>query len=183
MNRHVYWHTHKGHDTDAQFTAHSIAQLVNHLRRELPELNLTASVLPTNVADQIDWQLDCGFLQGAISVIEKQSNADLRAGLTIYCPDSKSTAVTTARQRLPHAFWGINFRGVLSLSYARNNPYALWHESLHLLGAQDHYSSQNFQSTCAMPCCIMQFAPDERTVGSESFLCRATMQILRKNCT
>lgn len=182
MNRHFHWHTHHGNKADSDFASHSITDLLDRLRHTIPGLQLSASPLPTDLADQITWHLDCGNINGALSAIEKQSDPLQPSGLTIYCPDSSSPIIQAARARLPHALWGINFAGLLSLTYVTNNPHALWHETLHLLGAQDHYDLTTFQTTCPLSTCIMQFAPSQQTIGEQPFLCGTTRRILESRC-
>lgn len=129
--------------------------------------------------------LEAGKLDAARDAIRHAWETAASAGrshVTVYCPDPSHPAVRAARGRLRHALWGINLAGTLSLTYAARNPYALWHESLHLLGAEDHYDFRDFGATCPLPTCVMQYAPDERTVGSRPFLCPGTAAILRKTC-
>ena len=106
-----------------------------------------------------------------------------RAGgirVSVYC-DPESAAAHAARERLPHALWGISIGGALSLTYCPGNPFAFWHETLHLLGAQDHYATHALgATTCELPSCIMQYAPCERTVGERPYICRRTRLILMK---
>jgi hypothetical protein len=105
-----------------------------------------------------------------------------RCHVTVYCPDQTLPAVRAARGRLPHAHWGISLRGAVSLTYARRNRFALWHETLHLLGAQDHYDISSFRTTCSMPTCLMRYAPSEDTIGDKPCICTATADILRSAC-
>jgi len=182
MERRIYWHTHHGDAADVEFVSQSIRELLDHLRGALPDLPLTVGALPNDLAEEIDWHLDCGQIGGAVSAVEKYSDGWMRYGLCVYCPDSTCAAAEAGRRRLPHAFWGINFAGRLSLTYVKGNRFALWHETLHLLGAQDHYDPQSFQTTCGIPTCVMQFAPDARTVEEGKFLCPETLKVLRKTC-
>jgi len=64
--------------------------------------------------------------------------------------------------------------------HAHENRDCCKHETLHLLGAQDHYSTNDLATTCELPSCVMQYAPSARTVGERPLLCRRTRAILQK---
>lgn len=183
MNRHLFWHTHGGTAADAEFALVAMRQLFDHLKHVLPELQLSGSVLPPEWAAVVTPHLDRGGLDGARDAIAGACEPPaLRHALSVYCPDPNCLAVRAARGRLPHALWGISLGGVLSLTYAPGNRYMLWHESLHLLGAADHYDLSTFRTSCGTSTCLMQYGPNEASVGSGPFLCEATLATLRRAC-
>ena len=57
------------------------------------------------------------------------------------------------------ALWGAEVTGLLATVY-RENPdkYIIWHEVLHIFGAEDCYDVSG-QNTCELSTCIMQYAP------------------------
>jgi hypothetical protein len=59
----------------------------------------------------------------------------------------------------------------VSLTYAVANKYILWHETLHLLGVPDHYDLKTLRTTCGLATCVMQYGPEEGTVGDGRWLC------------
>ena len=185
MEREIHWYTLGGSAQDAEFTAAAMKQLLARLRQELPGLTLETRELRGDLLDVILPHLGPGNLDGTARAIEDAwgtSGPGVLSHVTVYCPDEAHPAVRAARRKLAHAAWGISLSGILSLTYALRNPYALWHESLHLLGAQDHYDQSSFRTTCAMATCLMQYAPSETTVGPRPFICDATASILRRAC-
>jgi hypothetical protein len=184
MQRQILWLT-IGSADDTAFTDAAMTSFFRRLDAELPGLKLRGAEVRGALRDDVLSKLQAGYLDGARDAVQDSWNATAEAVLThvtVYCPDPAHPAVGAARARLPNALWGISLSGTLSLTYAPRNLYALWHESLHLLGAQDHYDPTNFRSTCQMPSCLMQYAPDEHTVGSHPFVCPATAAILRRAC-
>lgn len=185
VQRRILWYTLGGTAADAEFTASAILLLLDRLGRALPGLKLSGAEVTGELLEGLIPALQSGHLDGAVRAVKDWRGRE-RPGvvthLTVYCPDARSQAARAARRRLRHAEWGISLAGALSLTYARGNPYALWHESLHLLGAQDHYDLRTFRTTCGMPTCVMQYAPDENTVGSSPFLCPRTAAVLRQGC-
>lgn len=185
VHHRIFWHTHAGTAADADFTAGAIARLIERLTASLPGLRLTATPLPGDFTDILDFSLLTGHLNGALASVrclQAADPADVRSHVTVYCPDPSSPAASAARERLPHAAWGISLSGALSLTYTPANTAALWHETLHLLGAQDHYDPATFATNCDLGSCVMQYAPDARTIGESPFLCPATAAIVRRAC-
>ncbi len=97
----------------------------------------------------------------------------------VHC-DPDHLLAMAAQRRMAHAVWGLSISGSLSLFYGNENKHALWHEALHLLGAQDHYDLTNFKGTCELPSCIMRYAPDDASIKGRPFFCEKTTAILRK---
>jgi hypothetical protein len=183
MQRNIYWHTLSNDAADAAFVTGAMRQFLGVLDESIPGLRLSGSQLPPQLAALILPHLESGHLEGAVEAMLDIWNASAASHLTIYCPDPSHPAVLSARRRLPHAEWGISISGLLSITYASANRHVLWHETLHLLGAQDHYDPITFRTTCELSSCLMQYAPDEQTVGLRSFLCPATAAIVRRACS
>jgi hypothetical protein len=182
MEREILWYTLGGSPDDASFTANAVTELVRRLSLHLPDSNFRFSELQGETLKLVLPELQSGHLNGAVAAIRSSrtnNKTRARAHVTVYCPDLSHPAVRAARKMLEHAAWGISLAGTLSVSYAPANPYLLWHETLHLLGAQDHYDRTTFRTTCGLPTCIMQYAPSAQTVGANPFLCKPTTTILR----
>lgn len=73
-------------------------------------------------------------------------------------------------QNNPLAEWG-GTRWPIALCFQPGNPFLVWHEILHLFGAQDCYDKNGNGPTCEMRNCIMQWEPTSEHVGGEPFLC------------
>ena len=175
-----YWHALHG-DNDAALLRGWVDVLAERLRAADVGLDLHAAPLPADVGEAIVDALAYGDLNGCVEACRSAEVEIERRGVrvSVYC-NPESAAARAARGRLPHALWGISIVGTLSLTYCQGNPFAFWHETLHLLGAQDHYSTDDLATTCELPSCVMQYAPSDRTVGERPFLCRRTRAILQK---
>jgi hypothetical protein len=183
MGREIRWYTLGGTSADAAFTAAAMNRLSKRISEALPGLKLCARELTADLVEDVLPTLHAGNLRGVVeAILDSGERAGVRRHVTVYCPDPGHPAARAARGRLQHAAWGISMSGTLSLTYARGNPYALWHETLHLLGAEDHYDLRTFHTTCGLPTCLMQYAPDEKTVGPQPFICPATATVLRTAC-
>jgi|GEM_PF-7113928 len=81
---------------------------------------------------------------------------------------------------VPWALWGARC-GCFALCYNCDNPYSVWHETLHTLGAKDCYDDDKPEElNCNCPGCLMQYAPDEQTVGQSPRLCEANQKRVRE---
>lgn len=181
MPKPIFFHALNSTTEDNHFVSHSIAELKSVVLTEAPGVELHLSRLPLDLAAHILPSLHATHLNGAVDAVRRcAAISDIGAfGLYVYCP-SDAPIAKAARKRLPRAAWGISISGVLSLSYGGHNKHILWHEALHLLGAQDHYTLGREGVTCELPQCLMQYAPDARTVGAGPMLCRQTLGMLRR---
>jgi len=86
-----------------------------------------------------------------------------------------------AQKQSPNARWGISSTQV-SATYCLDNEYIVWHEALHLLGAEDCYdlSKGDRGPNCECKNCSMQYAPTKQTVNRWPFLCGGNMDRIRK---
>ena len=99
--------------------------------------------------------------------------------LTLACPSDHRWAAAVKRSQ-PAAEWGAN-SGTFSLIYEWANPFAVWHESLHTLSAEDCYRFPDHpQPLCERPNCIMQYIPSASSVGSWPFLCEANIRRVKE---
>ncbi len=93
------------------------------------------------------------------------------------CPDDHDLAQST-RANNPQAIWG-GALGPLALVYRPENKFLVWHEAMHLLGAQDCYDNAG-RRTCLLDNCLMQYVPCKHTVEDWPFLCDANVQRVRE---
>jgi len=146
-------------------------------------LNIRLLPLPENLASILLPPLESGHYPGTLNLLQQLTP---RIPLTLLCPHDHPAA-KAARKSLPRAHRGISCSGLLSLTYPPPppNPFILWHETLHLLGAQDHYDPITLQPTCPHKNCLMHYAPVPPTTPNSPppSICPATLAILRNTCT
>ena len=96
--------------------------------------------------------------------------------LAIACPRSHQLLWAKTTQ----GTWGTAFPGgPLAVCWTVPDKFIVWHEALHLLGADDCYDLETHRATCELPHCIMQFEPTANTVRSRPFLCKKVLDRLR----
>ena len=80
----------------------------------------------------------------------------------------------------PNFLWGTAFP-TLAITY-EIEKYIVWHEMLHLLGADDCYdlSQGDRGPNCDCPNCIMQYEATKANVGDWPFLCDPNIQSVQK---
>jgi len=96
--------------------------------------------------------------------------------LIVCCAQEHPVAQKCLRNE-PNALWGLA-NVPLAVAYKLDHPPAVWHELLHLVGADDCYEITSGQitdrgPTCEHPHCIMQYAAPERVVDGHLPLCEA----------
>ena len=174
----IYWASLTEEARDRRFVAEAMAELLDAL--SVWQLAPVIEPLPEDLEEILVPHLRAPDIEGCVRAIQ-EAGAGQPFGVSIYC-DPRQPAACAARERLAHAQWGLSMKGIFSLTYCAGNKWILWHETLHLLGAQDHYSLKEFETTCELPTCIMQYAPSELTVGERPCLCQETLGILRRSC-
>ncbi len=116
---------------------------------------------------------------------------DLRVGpqqplplpkLVVLCrPDT--TLARKVREAKPKALWGACIGNTLAIVY-HHEATVVWHELLHLFGAEDCYDeeapNESDVPTCGNAQCLMQFAPSLERVGDPPFICEANIQLIRQ---
>lgn len=172
-----------GSSRDESFAASALREWSDRLTRECPNLPLTLRPLADPLLTEITRDLSAGLLDKAVATLRAFRAAHpshARTHLTLYCPDRTHPAARVAQKRLRHAQWGLALSGALALTYSPDNPFALWHESLHLLGAHDHYDLHTLAPTCDLRSCIMQYAPSPTMIGPRPILCPQTRARLQR---
>lgn len=80
-----------------------------------------------------------------------------------------------------NGIWGTSFQGgPLAVCWEVPDKFIVWHEVLHLLGADDCYDESTHARTCELANCIMQFEPTSASVGGWPFLCKRVLGRLRR---
>ena len=104
-------------------------------------------------------------------------------GRTVLLCDPSHVFARCARKAAPHAEWGVAC-GCLAIVYGSTDKYVIWHETLHLFGAEDCYNPGNPNGhpnpNCGQPNCIMQYAPTVANVGNWPFLCGENVSRVRQ---
>lgn len=97
--------------------------------------------------------------------------------LLIYCNTKSHIAKAAIKQTDRLAKWGLCANDIGAL-YEHENKHILWHEALHLFGADDCYDSNNpfAGTTCELDKCIMQYAPREGRVRKWPFICKKNVK-------
>jgi len=110
----------------------------------------------------------CKEARNKLDTIEPDSPA-----LLVYCKAGSKLCIA-AKEECERAVWGLtNDYYRISAVYEPNNKYILWHEALHLFGAEDCYEldNPNAGTTCKLEQCIMQYEPREGSVNEWPFIC------------
>jgi hypothetical protein len=105
---------------------------------------------------------------------------EMIAYLLVIC--SQDSILTEMALRAdPVAKWGATLRPI-ALAYHTCDKYTTWHETFHLLGAEDCYDrdKDNDGPNCDLSNCIMQYVPTSQFVGGWPFLCQKNIQKVQK---
>ena len=180
----IYWHCLDMSGPDEAFLEEALTALLAALRRPPIEVTTVFERLPGPLAPavSVELQQEASFHDVSIGVAE--AFADFAEspcrlpGLIVYC--SEDSAVAQAAQAGEStAEWGAAC-GCLAAVWKPDHPGLVWHEALHLLGAQDCYCRGCFASpTCERPNCVMQFVPPADVAGGRPFLCQKNIALLR----
>lgn len=165
------------------FLRQSMDQLSHYLSCPPVEVNYSFHELSIDskneVLNTLEQQDDIyGFFSLTLFSIRKRLGQVSR--LFILCsPDDK--IATLAKKECPNALWGVSNTQV-SATYDLDNKFIIWHEALHLLGADDCYdlSKGDRGPNCECKKCIMQYEPTKYTVGEWPFLCDRNIDRIRK---
>jgi hypothetical protein len=138
-----------------------------------------------------------------LSVFDKTCPAQL----LIYCPPNNSPIANAARKENPKAEWGatapiggfitheyksridsedLSFmrENFLCAVYKPNSKVTVWHEALHLLGADDCYIVEDNhvrkKPCCNLDGCIMEYGAPENTCEKRPFLCERNVKKLKE---
>jgi hypothetical protein len=152
-----------------------LAELASILHDEVG-IDVRFVPLPDQYAQEILGLLDGGPLasQGPKAAFRLQKVMKLPAtpGLVVaWAADS------TTLQLPPHAAWGAAVPGLAGIVTNLSNKYVLWHEVLHVLGADDCYDEKTGVTLCHLgEASIMKYAPENHVWP---FLCERRIGEIR----
>ncbi len=187
----IYWHCLEttATDEDEKFVAGALDQLAQHLRKEPtklpisikrlgdePELARKVAEKLNRLNDQLYTFSDCAADIADVLPIDKAYTAKL----LVYCSPHGHIAVAAQRKN-PDARWG-GTCGPLAAVYKPNDKNGVFHEALHLLGADECYREDDpYQKKpdCNRDGCIMEYEPTENTCEDWPFLCDKNVRIIR----
>ncbi len=159
---------------------------------KLPPLNVRCPIerLPEDIRPSILGALECSeFLECAIAISDKledwcklvssdEPKHRYVPGLIVFCSRQHDLAQKCLTAN-PNALWG-GKNSRLAVVYELDNYCAIWHELLHLLGAEDCYDTDNPGPTCKHQQCIMQYAPTKGIVDGRLPLCSNNVNQIKK---
>lgn len=188
----LYWHCLDMLRNDEGFVALALEELCDFLRTEPTKLCITPKRLKDEreLVKKVDIILykvrnqPNEFERGTLDIVNVLPKT---THLLFYCtPDSE--IAKAARSFSNNAIWGICQPYCLTCNsfavvYKLGNKFIIWHEALHLLGADDCYDENNLYQKnpdCDFPDGIMQYAPTQKNVRDWPFLCNKNVNMIRK---
>lgn len=98
--------------------------------------------------------------------------------------DRKDEFVKLILERTPRAKWGITTEKKLAFVYKENpDKFIIWHEILHLFGAEDCYEEYNLakkKKDCRLKNCIMRYDPSPDTIQEKKiFICEKNIKLIK----
>ena len=118
------------------------------------------------------------FINAVASITEILFDCGYEHAVGIFLCDLHHRIAKLAIQANRHALWGAAYDGI-AFVYGEMGRYVVWHETLHLFGADDCYELPNEGPTCNLTNCIMQYAPTTTRVGNWPFLCEENISRVR----
>ena len=159
----------------------AMEELPDHIRRAPANIDISVARLPSELSDRVSEILYDGrsLVECAPSLQDYfVDELSYIPRLVVGCrPDDTLSAAATSID--PHAYWGLAVIKCVALIYRLNNRHIIWHEALHTLDAVDCYSLPDQGPTCDQRNCIMQYAPDNCTVGAWPWLCQRNSDRIR----
>lgn len=154
------------------------------------DFDLSVGAAPEWIQDEIDDALD-EPTSDIDSISEQLANRMEKSGegrnkVLVLCRRTHRLALR-AKEQLPHAEWGVAIQGgTLAVVYGNFQNYPVWHEVLHLYGADDCYDPEycrddpgGLKTTCGTKGCIMGFGVRLLTGEKKLTLCKANAKLVR----
>jgi len=179
---------------DEEFVADTVVELTRELKKNPTKLPISVKRLGDDprLAEEVDRELaehddssntfrDRNAGIDYLFVKSGLTTTDCVAKLLVYCP-SDSLIARVAMREQPSAVWGAAM-SPLAAVYSRDNKVAIWHETLHLLTAEDCYMEDNpsqKKPDCNLDGCMMEYAAPESTCESMPFLCDKNVHRLQQ---
>ncbi len=164
------------------------------LGRSLDQLSKTLFKSPTEIQYTFE-ELPKEYEEGVLNILEKDYEeiygweddlvwffSDKQGqvcNLLVIChPGNRLEKVSINTD--PDALWGIS-NCSLAIVYHFYDQYVVWHEMLHLLGADDCYdlTKNDRGPNCELGNCIMQYEATEENVGTWPFLCKKNVSLVK----
>lgn len=175
-------------ECDERFLANALEQLCQFLRTEPTRLAVTSRRLKDEhklvkkvdiILHKIRNQPD-EFEHGALDIVKVLPTA---AHLLVYCMPCSGIAKAAVRFN-NEAEWGITHpycftSNSFAAVYKRGNKFVVWHEALHLLGAND-CSDCHSAECCDSAHDIMQHIPMPENVRNWPFLCGNNVTLIQR---
>ena len=195
----IYWHCLGMTEADETFVNSALKELAQHLKED--QIKLTISVkrlasepdLVREVNEVLNKPNDqsSGFsyyvamILGIFSCHVGVGQPFTYMRLLVYCHQdsqvAKAAKSEAARMNKAPPCWGAA-NSPLAAAYKVGSKVAVWHEALHLLGADDCYIEDDpYQKKpdCELDGCIMEYAPLESTCENWPFLCDENIKKLK----
>jgi len=187
----VCWHCLDMTENDERFVAGALKELAQNLEKDPIKLPVSIkqlrdkSKLTEKVRERLNKLNDqsCEFSTCSAVIADTfVSEEGIAQRLLVYCsPDSN--IAEAARRKESSAKYGANC-GFFSAVYKPNSKVIVWHEALHLLGADDCYIVEDRRvrkkSCCKLDGCIMEYNPPESTCEKWPFLCDRNVKKLKE---
>ena len=191
----IYWHCVEptASDEDEKFVADTLDQLAQHLKCEQVKLSISIKRLrdEPELARKVDETLDrlndqsytfceCDATIAYAFCIAKVIGETYAAKLLVYCSPHSNIAIA-AQRKAPHAKYGATC-AFLAAVYSLNNKSTIFHEALHLLGADECYIEDKpypKKPDCNFERCIMDYNPPEEWCDNWPFICDKNIGLIR----
>ena len=178
----LFWYCLDLSESDEQKITQYFDELTELIQEHLTCIRLMAKPVPIEAAKEIEQRL-CTSHQGFFRYMADLGEYCFHkehhfSPLLISCKRDSQIAVSS-REANPLGVWG-SVCGCLGVVWKLDNKYAVWHEVLHLFGAEDCYTPNNAGPTCELPNCIMQYIPTKESVGDWPFLCGDNVELIQE---
>ncbi|MCK4292909.1 MAG: hypothetical protein KAY65_06915 [Planctomycetes bacterium] len=191
----IYWHCLEptASDEDEKFVAGALDQLAQHLKGKAVKLSISIKRLrdEPKLARKVDETLDrlydesytfseCDAAMTHAFFIANLIGETYPAKLLVYCSPDSHIAVA-AQRKAPHAKRGATC-AFLAAVYSLNSKSTIFHEALHLLGADDCYIEDKpcqKKPDCNFERCIMDYNPAEQWCENWPFICERNIEQLK----
>ena len=158
------------------------------------EVDCEIAILPANIRKKIAKDLshqkfkDCA--NQMYCTLGEEASKDRPPPRLLICCNHDHCLAKKCRDASPTAKWGLanwdpyaHFAN-LAVAYKLDSECAIWHELLHILGADDCYDMRdpdaNPGPTCEHDQCIMQYAATTAIVNGRLPLCNENAKLIRK---
>lgn len=185
----LYWCCMDMSEADQKFVEDSLDEFKQLLKSPPMEVELKAFPLAKDIVSIVSAELSKPSKEKEKPfdayrlAIRKKMPFDKWTPLLVYCKPNTVIVQAAKKQAKDEGEvcpnWGYNISR-LSAVYNLVNKYILWHEALHLWGADDCHYRGNPGPTCGLSNCIMQYKPTKDTVRQWPFLCQKNIELIQE---